>query len=296
MIEVESRRGCSPSRVERDDMADRIDLMGLPIDRVTEAGVIGRVLAGVHAGAGGWVATPNVDHLRIMSSRPELMAIVSLADLILADGMPLVWASKLQGTPLPGRVSGSALVFSLTEAAARAGVSIFLLGGNPGVAQKAAEMMIRSHRKLRIAGTLCPPWGFEEREAELNRICDRIREANPSLVYCCLGFPKQEFLIQRLRQVLPTCWFLGLGGSLSMVSGEIPRAPGWMRRVGLEWLWRLLKEPKRLAPRYLIHDLPFAVRLLWFSRQKRLALRETTRTLPERTTGLRAESTNAVSN
>src|SRR6266851_411941 len=106
MIEVESRRGCSPSRVERDDMADRIDLMGLPIDRVTEAGVIGRVLAGVHAGAGGWVATPNVDHLRIMSSRPELMAIVSLADLILADGMPLVWASKLQGTPLPGRVSG----------------------------------------------------------------------------------------------------------------------------------------------------------------------------------------------
>ena len=112
-------------------------------------------------------------------------------------------------------------------------------------------------------------------------------------MYCCLGFPKQELVIQRLRKELPASWFLGLGGSLSMVAGDIRRAPSWMQRVGLEWLWRLLKEPKRLAARYLGKDLPFAIRLLWSARQQGFTLkRNTTR----RAMALRVNSKKVVAN
>jgi len=273
--------------------SDRIRLMGLPIDCVTENAAVDQILASIRAGYGGWVATPNVQHLRILSSSSELASLVSSADLIIADGMPLVWASKLQGTPLPCRVSGSALILSLTKAAARANASIFLLGGSPGTAERAAKVMVGQYQGLKIAGTLCPPLGFEENETKFAGICDEVRAAGPCIVYCCLGFPKQELVIQRLRKELPASWFLGLGGSLSMVAGDIRRAPSWMQRVGLEWLWRLLKEPKRLAARYLGKDLPFAIRLLWSARQQGFTLkRNTTR----RAMALRVNSKKVVAN
>ena len=278
---------------ERGRAVDRICLMGLPIDRVTENAAVDQILTGIHAGYGGWVATPNVQHLRILSSSSELASLVSSADLIIADGMPLVWASKLQGTPLPCRVTGSALILSLTKAAARSNASIFLLGGSPGAAERAAKVMVGQYQGLKIAGTLCPPMGFEENETKFAGICDEVRAAKPRIVYCCLGFPKQELVIQRLRKELPSSWFLGLGGSLSMVAGDIRRAPSWMQRVGLEWLWRLLMEPRRLAARYLTKDLPFAIRLLWSSRQQGFTLQRNTERHP---TDLRLDSEKLVSN
>ena len=289
MMEVASRCGCAPSPVERDEMADRIHLMGLALDPVTEDEAIGRVLAGLRTVRGGWVATLNVDRMRLLSSRPDLTAFVSSADLILADGMPLVWASKVQGTPLPARVSGSTLILSLTEAAALAGFSIFLLGGSPITADKAAKVITQKFPRVRIAGTLSPAWGFEENEAQLDCICDIVAASSPNIVYCCLGFGKEELVIRRLSEVLPTSWFLGLGGSLTMLSGEIPRAPLWMQRGGLEWLWRLLKEPRRLAGRYLVHDPAFALRLLRSARQQRRALRGTLARPPDSETKLRSE-------
>jgi len=273
--------------------SDRIRLMGLPIDCVTENAAVAQILASIRAGCGGWVATPNVQHLRILSSSSKLASLVSSADLIIADGMPLVWASKLQGTPLPCRVTGSALILSLTEAAARTNASIFLLGGSPGTAERAAKVMVGQYQGLKIAGTLCPPLGFEENETKFAGICDEVRAARPRIVYCCLGFPKQELVIQRLRKELPDSWFLGLGGSLSMVAGDVRRAPSWMQRMGLEWLWRLLKEPKRLAARYLAKDLPFAMRLLWSARQQGFTLKPNIRRRP---TDLRVDSEKLVSN
>ena len=243
--------------------ANRIWLMGIPIDALTEQAAVERIIGNWRQGLGGWVVTPNLDQLRILYGLPELKDMVAAhATLLLADGMPLVWASKIQGTPLPRRVAGSELILSLTAAAAEAGASIFLLGGSAGAGEKAAALMVQANPGLRIAGILSPARGFEQDPEMVAAIKNRVVAAEPDLVYACLGFPKQEWVIQQLKEHLPGSWFLGLGGSLSMISGEFRRAPGWMRQGGLEWVCRLVQEPRRLFKRYIIHDAPFALRLL----------------------------------
>jgi exopolysaccharide biosynthesis WecB/TagA/CpsF family protein len=241
----------------------RISLLGIPIDALTEKEVVDRIIFDWRRGRGGWVVTPNLDHLRVLCRRPELKhTIAEAATLLLPDGMPLVWASRIQRTPLPGRVAGSDLILSLTAAAAKAGASIFFLGGNPGAGERAAALLANANPGLKIAGVLAPPMGFELDPEKLAAIREQIVAANPALVYSCFGFPKQESVIQQLREHLPGSWFLGLGGSFSMISGEFRRAPQWMRSTGLEWLCRLIQEPHRLFKRYVIQDVPFVWRLL----------------------------------
>ena len=237
-------------------------LMGVRLDCVTEKQVITHVVANIRAGVGGWIVTPNVDHLRIISERPDLLRMMNEASLRVADGMPLVWASRLQGTPLPERITGAGLILSLTAAAARAGASIFLLGGDPGDAEAAADILKRANPDLKIAGIMCPRPGFESDPHQMTEIGDVLQAAKPDIVYSCFGFPKQELVIRALRDRLPSAWWLGLGGSLAIVSGRTRRAPRWMQNVGMEWLWRLGLEPRRLFQRYLVKDLPFAIRLL----------------------------------
>jgi N-acetylglucosaminyldiphosphoundecaprenol N-acetyl-beta-D-mannosaminyltransferase len=176
--------------------------------------------------------------------------------------MPLIWASRLAGAELPERVAGSSLIWTLPERAARDGASVFLLGGNEGAADHAAEVLRERHPGLSIAGTLCPPFGFDHDEAQLDGIDAMLREARPDFVFVGLGFPKQERLIRRLRKVLPEAWFVSCGISFSFVSGEVRRAPTWVQRSGLEWLHRLFQEPKRLFRRYVVDGFPFLVRLL----------------------------------
>ena len=240
----------------------RVPLMGIGLDCVTESEVTAHVIASIRAGTGGWIATPNLDHLRIISERPELRRIVNEANFRVADGMPLVWASRLQGTPLPERITGAGLTLSLATAAAKAGASIFLLGGDPGDAEAAAVVLRRLNPNLKIAGVSCPPAGFEQDPLQMAEIGNALRSAKPDLVYSCFGFPKQELVIRALRERLPSAWFLGLGGSLAIVSGRTRRAPHWMQDIGMEWVWRLVLEPRRLFHRYVIKDLPFVVRLL----------------------------------
>jgi N-acetylglucosaminyldiphosphoundecaprenol N-acetyl-beta-D-mannosaminyltransferase len=236
--------------------------MGLRIDCVTEKQVIARVISSIHDGIGGWIVTPNVDHLRILSERPDLLATVNEASLKIADGMPLIWASRIQGTPLPERVTGAGVTASLAAAAAKVGASIFLLGGNPGDGEAAAAVLGRLNPGLKIAGILCPPHGFEDDSHQMTEIGNALRSAKPDLVYTCFGFPKDPLVISELRHHLPSAWFLGLGGSLAIVSGRTRRSPRWMQRVGMEWLWRLGLEPRRLFRRYIVEDIPFAIRLL----------------------------------
>jgi N-acetylglucosaminyldiphosphoundecaprenol N-acetyl-beta-D-mannosaminyltransferase len=240
---------------------DRVRLLGLELDRVSEAGAIATVLDGLAEGRGGFVVTPNLDQLRQLHARPELAELFAQADLVVADGMPLVWASRLQGSPLVERVAGSDLVWSLTAEAALRGRSIFLLGGAPGACEAAEARLRAVYPGARFAGHLCPPIGFEHDEHEIARIRRTLAEGRPDIVYVALGFPKQERLIAYLRSEFPRTWFLGVGFSLSFVAGQSSRAPGWMSRLGLEWLHRLVKEPRRLAKRYLVHGLPFAARL-----------------------------------
>jgi N-acetylglucosaminyldiphosphoundecaprenol N-acetyl-beta-D-mannosaminyltransferase len=188
---------------------------------------------------------------------------------VVADGMPLVWASRLQGTPLPERVAGSNLAWSASAVAANRRAAVFLLGGNPGVATEASRRLVAAVPGLRVVGTFSPPFGFERDPGAVPEMVQRIAESEARMVLVGLSFPKQELLIEQLRRACPDVWFLGVGISLSFIAGDVGRAPRWMQVHGLEWAHRLSQEPRRLAKRYLVHGLPFALRLLGSALQAR---------------------------
>jgi N-acetylglucosaminyldiphosphoundecaprenol N-acetyl-beta-D-mannosaminyltransferase len=252
----------------------RVDLMGLPVDQLTETDTIETVLDAVSAGRGGCLFTPNLHPMQAFASGADgavydRSSALPGARLVVADGMPLIWASRLRGTPLPERVAGSNLIWSLTDAAAQSGASIFLLGGNPGAAEACAERMRANYPNVRIAGLTSPPHGFERDERAIGEIVETLRAAAPEIVYLALGFPKQEELALRLAPHLPHTWFVGVGISFSFVSGEVQRAPRWMQAAGLEWVHRLVQEPRRLFRRYVVDGLPFAARMFMHALRSR---------------------------
>ncbi len=240
----------------------RVDVGGVTFDVLTQDAAEEFIVGAWRAGRGGWVITANLDHARRAVGEAEYGAMCAEADLVLADGMPLVWASKLQGTPLPERVAGSAMTESLARKAAGADMGLYLLGGTEGTAEAAARVLEQRCPGLRVVGCHCPPFGFEKDPEELAHIRRELDRTRPALVYVALGSPKQERLIRDLRADHPGAWFIGIGISLSFLTGEVARAPRWMQVAGLEWLHRLAQEPKRLFQRYVIDGLPHAGRLL----------------------------------
>ena len=261
----------SPQKIDDVVRANRrMRIMGAPIDAVTEADAVQEIVDAAVAGGGHWAITANLDHLRRYRGEQTARDLLEKADLVLADGMPIVWASKLAGTPLPQRVAGSDMIWTISSAASKGGTAIYLLGGDPGVAASAAEILREHNEGLQIAGVLCPPMGFEHDAQELARIERTVEEARPQIVLVGLGFPKQDLLIERLRMRLPDAAFVGVGISFSFVTGDVMRAPRWMHVLGLEWLHRLFREPRRLVRRYLIDGLPFAVLLFASASRHRL--------------------------
>ena len=248
-----------------------VRLCGVPLHAITERQCIHHVLDELDAGRGGWIVTANLDFLRRLVREASFAALCAKASLIVPDGMPLIWASRLQGTPLPERVAGSDLVPHLSAAAAERGRSVYLLGGAPGTAEAAADVLLSRSPGLRIAGTACPPLGFEHDERALTEVTESLVLARPDIAYIALGSPKQELLIERARSRLPATWWMGVGISFSYLCGHVHRAPRWMQRIGLEWLHRLSQEPRRLAWRYLVQCAPFAMRVLATASVSRLA-------------------------
>jgi N-acetylglucosaminyldiphosphoundecaprenol N-acetyl-beta-D-mannosaminyltransferase len=230
-------------------------------DALREHEVVAHVFDALHRGEGGNLITPNVDILRQLR-RPQLRDLAEQAELVVPDGMPIVWASRLQGEELPERVTGSSLIWSLSREASTAGRSLYLLGGAEGIAERAADRLQEEMPDLVVSGWDCPPFGFEKSQQQLEETVGAVVEAKPDLVFVALGFPKQERLMQRLREHLPQTWFIGCGGTLTMVAGEVSRAPVWIQKSGFEWVHRLAMEPRRMAKRYLVHDLPYAAGLM----------------------------------
>ncbi|MPQ99443.1 WecB/TagA/CpsF family glycosyltransferase [Modestobacter sp. I12A-02628] len=229
---------------------------------LTERAVGDSVVQAISEGRGGSIVTVNIDILRAATRDPAYARLVAAAELSVADGMPVVWAARLAGARVPERVTGASLVFSLCESAARTGRSVYLIGGLPGVPEAAGQALAARYPGLRVVGAVSPPFGFDQDEQELAALESAVTAAAPDLVLVGLGFPKQERLIARLRPLLPHAWFLGCGAGIPMAAGQFRRAPQVAQRLGAEWLHRLAQEPRRLARRYLVDDLPFAVLLL----------------------------------
>ena len=263
-------------------MAARINLMGMPVDTVSEGEAIAAIMGALDQGVGGSVITPHLEILRLFRSDESVRPLFDEAELIVADGEPLVWASRIKGTPLPERVAGSDLVWSLAAECALHDRSVYLLGGAPGACEDAERKLHAVYPGLRIAGCQSPPLGFEDDPLAMLEIRTRLREANPDVVFVALGFPKQERVIAQLRSEFPSAWFLGVGVSLSFVAEHVARAPDWAIRLGLEWLHRLSQEPRRLFKRYIVHGIPFAVRLFAHAAFCR-ALRRDRKPIPART-------------
>jgi exopolysaccharide biosynthesis WecB/TagA/CpsF family protein len=243
-----------------------VEIGGVRFDALSEAECVNHVIQAADSKRGGWIATPNVDFLERSNRDPGFRALLRTTSLSVADGKPIVWAAQIAGNPLPDRVAGSDLISSLCAGAAAHGRSIFLLGGNPGTAEAAARVLRERNPGLRVAGWLCPPFGFENDDRELSKLAATLCATEPDLVFLGLGSPKAERLIASLRlthqRKLRSTWWVGVGVSFSFLSGEIERAPHLLQTLGLEWTHRLWKEPRRLASRYLVRDLPYALRLL----------------------------------
>ena len=244
------------------------------LHHLNEAEVISLILSSLEQGLGGWLVNPNVDVLRQMAADPELRGLVDTATLRIADGAPLEWAARLSGQRLPPRVPGANFIWTLSAAAATAGRTVFLLGGAPGVASRAADALREAAPTLAVAGTHSPPWGFENDEAAQAVLRDHLLAADPDIVFCGLGFPKQERLMSALTLEFPSTWFIGSGASIAFAAGDIPRAATWMSRLGIEWIFRLVSEPRRLAHRYIVDDIPYALTLMADSYRTRRFARE----------------------
>ncbi len=232
------------------------------MDPVTLAEAVDAIAGLVARGRGGFVVTPNVDHVVMAERREDFRAAYAAADLSVADGQPIVWSSRLLGPALPEKVSGSDLVLPLMERAARSGWRVFLLGGRPGVAEAAAERL--RARGVDVVGTSAPSIRTDpdRLDAGARSAAESVRAARPHLVLVALGAPKQELWMYRHREALAPAVLLGVGAALDFLAGAVPRAPRWVSRAGLEWLWRLSREPRRLWRRYLVQDALF-VAVLW---------------------------------
>jgi N-acetylglucosaminyldiphosphoundecaprenol N-acetyl-beta-D-mannosaminyltransferase len=213
------------------------------------------IMQKVNEGNGGFVVTPNVDHVCIAETDPELRAAYRDAFLSLPDGQPLLWMAKGYGTPLPAKVSGSDLIGPLLAESARLGKTVFFLGSSEASCAEAARRLAESMPTLRLLGWECPRFEpFSENLEELFGAFETIRAAKPDIVLFAFGNPKQEYAMWRYQDQYFPAVGLGVGASIDFLAGSVERAPQWMSAAGLEWLFRLTQEPGRLWRRYLVRD------------------------------------------
>jgi N-acetylglucosaminyldiphosphoundecaprenol N-acetyl-beta-D-mannosaminyltransferase len=223
----------------------------MALDPVTMEEALARLRSWVEERAGcRFVVTPNVDHAVMLQRRADLREAYEAADLVVADGWPVVAAAWLLAGALPERVAGSDLVPRLFEATAGERLRVFLLGAAPGVAERAAKKIHQRWPHVEVVGTCSPELGFEQDAAENEQIVARVNGSQADVLVVGLGAPKQELWVARHRAVLTAPVALCVGATIDFLAEHRRRAPRWMQRCGLEWFYRLVGEPRRLGGRY----------------------------------------------
>lgn len=233
----------------------RIKFLNTEVDNLTMNEAVQKIEQLILSKKPSYVVTPNVDHIVKLEKDKEFQEVYKEADLILTDGMPLIWISKMKKTPIKEKVSGSDLFTEVCKLAANKGYKVFLLGAAEGVAAKAAENLKEKYKGLNVVGTYSPSYGFEKKEDEIQEIIKMINEVKPDVLAVGLGAPKQEKFLYNYRKQLNVPVSLAIGASIDFEAGNIDRAPEWMQHSGLEWFYRLYKEPKRMFKRYLVDDM-----------------------------------------
>lgn len=232
----------------------RIKFMTIEIDNLSMREAVNKIDDLIQQERPSFVVTPNVDHLVQIERGGALKEAYDKADLVLADGKPLIWISKWYGTPIKEKISGSDLFPHLCAMAAEKGYKMFFLGAAEGVAEKAALKLKEKFPGLQICGKYSPPYGFEKNIEEISKIKNLISESKPDILIVCFGCPKQELFMCKYKDELGVPVSLGLGATLDFESGMIKRAPAWVSNAGFEWLYRIFCDPVRMIKRYLIDD------------------------------------------
>jgi N-acetylglucosaminyldiphosphoundecaprenol N-acetyl-beta-D-mannosaminyltransferase len=248
---------------------DRVWILGIPFVRLRMAGTVQAICDLIDRRDPAYIITANLHYAMLTEQHVDLRAINEAAALIIADGAPLVWASRWNGEPLPERVAGSDLIFELSSVAAQRGFRLFLLGGAEGVAVEAAHRLCARYPGLRVVGTECPSLQHLSGEEEAALVA-RIRAARPDILLVAFGQPKGERWIYRHRDELLVPVSIQVGASLDFAAGMIRRAPRWMQKAGLEWAFRVALEPRRLFWRY-AGDAWFLVRVFVRRLRRRVA-------------------------
>lgn len=245
-------------------------LFNIEIDNMTIAEAASAISDMVQQKKKGYIVTPNVDHIVKLNKDQRFAEAYNKASYCFADGMPVVWMAKLAGKPLKAKVSGSDLFIEMLEQANQKAHSIFLLGASEETNKKSAQIIEEKYKSLRLAGRFSPEPGFESDSIRTADVIERINMVQPDLLFLFLGTPKQEYFIHKHIDSMNISCAMGLGASLDFFTGTHKRAPLWMQKSGLEWVWRMFSDPGRLIKRYLIDDLvPFSIlsiKELWKSR------------------------------
>ena len=236
----------------------RVEMMGCLIDNLSLEETLQRIEGFIQSGASHQHVVVNVDKLVKASRDPELRRIINECALINADGMPVVWASRLLGTPLKERVAGIDLFDALVRRAAEKGWRVFFLGAREEVVRGVKELYERTLPGLRVAGYRNGYW----KPDETARIAEQIAASRAELLFVAISSPMKEEFLGRYQPLMRVPFAMGVGGSFDVVVGRVKRAPVWMQNGGLEWFYRFLQEPSRMFKRYFVDDALFGWLLL----------------------------------
>jgi N-acetylglucosaminyldiphosphoundecaprenol N-acetyl-beta-D-mannosaminyltransferase len=229
-------------------VGERVTLFGVPVDNLTLAETVDRIEEMIRQGPTHQHVVVNVDKIVKLQRDPALREAILGCDLINADGQPVVWASRLLGRPLKERVTGIDLFGALIDRCGARGFRPYLLGARQDVVDKVAELL---QPKVKLAG-----WrnGYWDDDAP---VVTQIRQAKPDVLFVAMSSPKKELFLKRWKDELQVPFVMGVGGTFDVVAGVVSRAPKWMQACGLEWLYRLGQEPRRMWRRYLVEDMAF---------------------------------------
>ena len=235
----------------------RYDFLGLPVDALTHDEALARVAELTQTPEPSHVLFLNVDVMVKADRNPALKTAIAHSDISLMDGKPPLKVACKHGIPLPEKVSGSDFVPAVCSMAEQEGFSIFILGGKEGVPEAARYNLHAKHPELNIVGTYSPKFGFENDSNELAKINTILIEAKPDILLVCLSCPKQEIFFENNKDVYKAPVSISCGATVDFLAGNVQRAPEWVSRAGLEWLYRFAREPKRLFKRYFIDSWHF---------------------------------------
>ncbi len=234
-------------------MDPRIEMMGCQIDNLTMEETLCRVEELIGSGRPHQHVVVNVDKLVKASRDPELRRIINECALVNADGMPVVWASRLLGKPLKERVAGIDLFEALMQRASIRGWRVYLLGAREDVVRRVKDIYEQRYPQLTIAGYHNGYWAPEEEDA----LAERISAARADILFVAVSSPKKEKFLGQYQSEMRVPFAMGVGGTFDVVTGRVRRAPVWMQRSGLEWLYRFMQEPRRMFRRYFVDDMAF---------------------------------------